>query len=49
VIYAIASGDFTLYADIQQQINLELMSRLEAEGIELAMPTQVVELKRSED
>ncbi|HJU67108.1 MAG TPA: mechanosensitive ion channel family protein [Gemmatimonadaceae bacterium] len=45
VIYIIASGDFNVYADIQQQINLELMRRLEAEGIELAMPTQVVDLK----
>ena len=51
VIYMIASGDFTLYADIQQQINLELMKRLEAEGISLALPTQVVEVKtmRNED
>jgi small-conductance mechanosensitive channel len=45
VIYIIASSDFNVYADIQQQINLELMRRLGADGIELAMPTQVVELK----
>ncbi len=45
VIYVIASGDFTVYADIQQQINLELMRRLDAEGIPLAMPTQIVELQ----
>ncbi len=45
VIYIIASGDFTVYADIQQQINLELMRRLDAEGISVALPTQVVELK----
>ena len=45
VIYIIASSDFTVYADIQQQINLELMRKLNAEGIELAMPTQMVELK----
>ena len=45
VIYIIASGDFNVYADIQQQINLELMRRLNGEGISIAMPTQVVELK----
>ena len=49
VIYIIASGDFNVYADIQQQINLELMRRLAAEGIELAMPTQVVELRKIEE
>src|SRR5688500_8793730 len=46
VIYILASGDFNVYADIQQEINLELMKRLGAEGIELAMPTQIVEVKR---
>ena len=45
VIYLVASGDFTVYADIQEQINLELMRRLEAEGITLAVPMQVVELE----
>jgi small-conductance mechanosensitive channel len=50
VIYFIASSDFTVYADIQQQINLELMRQLEAEGIGLAVPMQVVEVKmRSEE
>ena len=48
VIYVIASSDFTVYAEIQQQINLELMRKLKAEGIELAIPAQVVELKRSD-
>lgn len=45
VIYIIASGDFTVYAEIQQEINLELLRRLDAEGIGLAKPTQVVEIK----
>ena len=45
VIYLVASGDFNVYADIQQQINLELMRRLEAEGIRLAVPMQVVEVR----
>jgi small-conductance mechanosensitive channel len=45
VIYFVASGNFNVYADIQQQINLELIRRLDAEGITLAMPTQIVEVK----
>jgi len=45
VIYFVASSDFAVYADIQQQINLELMRRFEAEGIGFAFPTQVVEVK----
>ncbi len=47
VIYFIASADFAVYADIQQQINLELMRRFAAEGIEFAFPTQVVEVKQA--
>jgi small-conductance mechanosensitive channel len=52
VIYVIASSDFTVYADIQQQINLELVRRFSDEGIAFAKPTQVVEVrngKRTED
>jgi small-conductance mechanosensitive channel len=45
VIYFVASSDFTVYADVQQLINLELMRRFEAEGISFAFPTQVVEVK----
>jgi small-conductance mechanosensitive channel len=47
VIYVIASGDFNLYADVQQQINLELIQRFAAEGIELAVPMQLIELKNT--
>jgi small-conductance mechanosensitive channel len=45
VIYLIASSDFVVYADIQQQINLELMRRFSEEGIAFAKPAQVVEVK----
>jgi hypothetical protein len=44
-VYLIASPDFVLSADIQQQINLELVRRFDAEGISFARPTQVVEVK----
>jgi small-conductance mechanosensitive channel len=39
VIYVIASSDFAVYADIQQQVNLELMRRFNEEGIAFARPT----------
>jgi small-conductance mechanosensitive channel len=45
VVYVIASPDFVLSADIQQQINLELVRRFEAEGISFARPVQVLEVK----
>lgn len=45
VIYVIASSDFAVYADIQQQINLELIRRFTEEGIAFAKPAQVVEVK----
>jgi len=45
VVFFIASGDFSVYAGIQQEINVELMRRLDAEGISLAVPTQVVQVK----
>jgi small-conductance mechanosensitive channel len=45
VIYVIASSDFAVYADIQQQINLELIRRFSEEEIAFAKPAQVVEVK----
>jgi small-conductance mechanosensitive channel len=45
VLYVVASPDVVVSADIQQQINLELVRRFEAEGISFARPTQVVEVK----
>jgi small-conductance mechanosensitive channel len=38
VIYFIASSDFVVYADIQQQINLEVIRRFADEGISFAQP-----------
>lgn len=45
VVYVIASPDFVVSADIQQQINLDLVRRFDAEGISFARPVQVVEVK----
>ncbi|HJR65108.1 MAG TPA: mechanosensitive ion channel family protein [Gemmatimonadaceae bacterium] len=49
LIYFVASSDFAVYAEIQQQINLELIRAFQAEGISFAFPTQVVEVKTNEE
>jgi small-conductance mechanosensitive channel len=46
VVYFVLSPDYATYADIQQQINLSLMRRFKAEGIEFAYPTQMLYVKR---
>lgn len=44
VVYYVANPDYTLYMDVQQQINLELFSRFDAERIAFAFPTQTLYL-----
>lgn len=46
VVYFTLKPDYNVYMDIQQEINLELMRRLEREGIEFAYPTQTLYLDR---
>ncbi|MFM9959208.1 MAG: mechanosensitive ion channel family protein [Phycisphaerales bacterium] len=41
-VYHVASADYSVYMDVQQAINVEVMERLRGEGIEFAYPTQVV-------
>jgi len=41
IVYYVLSSDYALYMDIQQRINYQLKSRLDANGIEFAYPTQV--------
>lgn len=45
VVYIVLSPDYGLYMDIQQRINLEILSRLEAEGIKLASSAPTFNLK----
>ncbi len=47
VVYYVEDADYSLYMDIQQAINLEIMRRFEAEGIEFAYPTQTVFIENS--
>ena len=42
VVYYVHSADYTVYMDCQQAINLHIYRRFAAEGIELALPTQVL-------
>jgi small-conductance mechanosensitive channel len=42
IVYWIVSPDYTLYMDIQQEINLELYNRFAQESIEFAYPTQTL-------
>lgn len=40
VVYYVLSGDYTRYMDVQQDLNLILMQKLEQEEIDFAYPTQ---------
>jgi small-conductance mechanosensitive channel len=46
-VYFIASADYLAYMDLQQEINLQMLRRFAAEGIEFAYPTQTVFLGRA--
>ena len=48
VVYHVLSEDYTEYMDVQERINFGLIKELEAEGIELAFPTQTVFLEKTE-
>ena len=47
VVYYVATGDYTRYMDIQQEINLKLFEELEARGIGFAYPTRTVFIENS--
>lgn len=42
VVYFVKTGDYNVYMDIQQAINLEIKQEFEKEGIEMAFPTQTL-------
>ena len=46
VVYYLDSGDYNIYMDTQQEINLKIKERLEKEKIEMAFPTQTIYLKK---
>lgn len=48
VVYYVLVPDYSVYMDIQQQINLELYERFEKVGIDFAYPTQLVYINKDQ-
>ncbi|MFW6220220.1 MAG: mechanosensitive ion channel family protein [Nanoarchaeota archaeon] len=46
IVYYVDTSDYTKYMDIQQQINLALVSAFEKEKIEFAFPSRTIYLKK---
>jgi MscS family membrane protein len=44
LVYFVCSSDYARAMDVQQRINLEIVRRFEAEGIQFAFPTQTLHL-----
>jgi small-conductance mechanosensitive channel len=49
VVYYVASPDYNLYMDIQQRINLAIYDAFAERGIEFALPTQTIALRRNDE
>ena len=49
VVYYVKSAEYGQFMDIQQRINLELISTFQASGIEFAFPTQTIHLATPAD
>ncbi|WP_158538622.1 mechanosensitive ion channel family protein [Chitinophaga skermanii] len=47
VVYYVLTNDYVKYMDIQQTINLELFNRIQAEGIEFALPMQILSMQKA--
>jgi len=47
VVYYVLSSDYNRYMDIQQEINLKIKEKFEAEKIEFAYPTQTLFMENS--
>ena len=42
-VYYVSSGDFTLYRDIQQQVNFKIMAQLESMQVSFAVPVREIQ------
>ncbi len=47
VVYHVEGADYNLYMDVQQEINLAIYRRFEAEGIEMAYPTRTLYINKT--
>jgi small-conductance mechanosensitive channel len=46
IVYWVENPDYTIYMDIQQNINLEIFERFQKENIEFAYPSQSLYISR---
>jgi small-conductance mechanosensitive channel len=44
IVYYVLSADYTKYMDVQHTINLGILKKFRAEGVEIAFPTQTLDL-----
>ena len=47
--YWVKPADYWLYYQVNEQVNLEIMKRFEAEKIEFAFPSQTLCLKKDDN
>lgn len=47
-VYFVLSGDYTIFMNVQQEVNLSLMQQFEKEGIEFAYPTQTLYIQKAQ-
>lgn len=43
--FYVASGEYTIYMDVQQEFNFRIYERFRAEGVEFAFPTQTIHVE----
>ncbi len=48
VVYYVTSGDYNLYMDVQQTINLRIMEEFQKRNIQFAFPTRTLHVHKSE-
>lgn len=48
-VYYVENGDYMVYMDKQQDINLQIFEKFQSEGIEFAFPTQSIYLEKNEE
>lgn len=49
VVYYVTDPSYNLYMDIQQTINLELMTELAASGLDFAFPRRTIQMASTGD
>ncbi len=47
IVYYVLSGDYTVFMDTQQSINLQIIEKFKQEGIEIAFPSQTIYLEKN--